>query len=274
MKLLQLTDIHLSRPGALIAGRDPNASFARAIAHATEFHSDAEALFITGDLSDWGDAEDYVRLREGLRRVDIPVHLLIGNHDDRDAFLSQFPELEGAGGFVHHVVPLTLGHAVTLDTWGPESHAGHFCEARAAWLSDRLRELPGPVWLFMHHNPVPTGVAAMDRIMLLDAARFAAVVGPHRDRIAHVLHGHCHIQLSASLCGIPVSATRSTNHQGWPEFTGSAFLAGADLASAYAVILAGRERSMVHMIEFDYAGPLRNGGSTDYADWDRTSMVR
>ncbi len=58
MKLLQITDIHLTTPGKTIGGRDPNANFAKALAHATSHHPDAEALVITGDLSDWGEPAD------------------------------------------------------------------------------------------------------------------------------------------------------------------------------------------------------------------------
>lgn len=41
MKLLQMTDIHLTTPGKTIGGRDPNANFERAIDHAMQCHSDA-----------------------------------------------------------------------------------------------------------------------------------------------------------------------------------------------------------------------------------------
>jgi 3',5'-cyclic AMP phosphodiesterase CpdA len=274
MKLLHLTDIHLTTPGQTIAGRDPNANFEKALEHALELHSDAEALFITGDLSDWGEDDDYVRLRERIALLPMPVHLCIGNHDDRPKFLARFPEFEGDGGFVHAVAPLSFGHAVTLDTWGPDSHAGHFCEARANWLFNQLSALPGPVWLFMHHNPVPIGVEPMDKIMLLDAERFSEAIRPHRTKIAHIFHGHCHIPLSGSLHGIPFSAPRGTNHAGWPDFAATRLLAGSDLAEAYSVILIRDESTTVHMVEFGYAGKVRTEGSPDYADWDRLTMIR
>ena len=274
MKLLQLTDIHLSAPGQTIAGRDPNANFDKALTHALTHHPDAEALFITGDLSDWGDRDDYLRLKRRLQDVAMPVHLCIGNHDDRDAMLSVFPELADADGHVQRVVPLSRGQGIVIDTWGQGTHAGHFCERRAAWLSDALAAAPGPAWLFMHHNPAPLGIAPMDKIMQLDADLLARTLRPHRAKIAHIFHGHCHLPLSGTFHGIPFSAPRGTNHAGWPDFGATRLLAGSDLPEAYSVILADDDSTMVHMVEFGYAGDIRAEGSPDRAEWDRLTMIR
>ncbi|MEO0372339.1 MAG: phosphodiesterase [Pseudomonadota bacterium] len=274
MKLLQFTDIHLTTPGLTIGGRDPNANFERGLDHAMARHTDAEALFITGDLSDWGDLEDYRRLKDRIAALPMPVHLMIGNHDDRPTLLKAFPELKGDGCFVHHVVPLSLGHAITLDTWGPETHAGHFCADRAAWLDDQLQTLPGPIWIFMHHNPVPTHVAPMDRIMLLDADRFVHTIEPHHDKIRHIFHGHCHLTLSGSLRGIPFSAPRGTNHAGWPDFGAERLLSAADLFEAYSVVFADASATLVHQVEFGYRGEIKSEGSPEYAHWVRLTMVR
>lgn len=274
MKLLQFTDIHLTAPGKTIGGRDPIKNFELAIEHALKLHHDAEAVFITGDLSDWGEAEDYKLLRQLLDRFLMPVHLCIGNHDDRPTFTKEFPELEGDSGFIQHAISLSNGTALTLDTWGPESHAGHFCEQRAAWLGNQLNELDGPIYLFMHHNPVPIEVAPMDEIMLLDHQRFAQTIKPYAQKIAHIFHGHCHMHLSGSLHGIPFSAPRGTNHAGWPDFAATQLLSAADLTESYSVIFAKPDRTMVHMIEYGYKGEIRGEGSPDYAAWDKLTMVR
>ncbi|MEL6211502.1 MAG: metallophosphoesterase, partial [Pseudomonadota bacterium] len=59
MKILHLTDIHLTTPGESISGCDPNANFEAALAHALSLHADAALMVITGDLSDWGEQADY-----------------------------------------------------------------------------------------------------------------------------------------------------------------------------------------------------------------------
>ncbi len=274
MKLLQFTDIHLTTPGQTIAGRDPNANFDTALSHALAHHPDAEALFITGDLSDWGDATDYARLRARLADLPLPVHLCIGNHDDRATLSATFPALADENGFVQKVIPLSLGTAVILDTWGPETHAGHFCETRAGWLAAQLERIEGPIWLFLHHNPVPLGIDAIDQIMLKDAARLAGVLRPHASKIRHMFHGHCHLPLAGSFCGIPLSAPRGTNHASWPDFGAKDHLSSAALCASYAVMVAPDEDVIVHMVEFGYPGPILRAGSPSYEAWDRTTIVR
>ncbi|WP_425090917.1 metallophosphoesterase [Tropicimonas sp. S265A] len=274
MKLLHLTDIHLTRPGNTIGGRDPNANFEKALQDALHKHRDAEALFITGDLSDWGDAEDYARLRKRIANTTVPIHLLIGNHDERPTFLKEFPELANADGHVQYTVPLSLGTAICLDTWGPETHAGHFCETRARWLTKQLEQVEGPVWIFMHHNPVPVRVAPMDKIMLLDADLFGETIRPFARKIRHIFHGHCHLPLCGSLHGVPFSAPRGTNHAGWADFAATRLLSSADLPEAYAVAFATQASTLLHMVEFGYDGDIKGEGSPEYADWDRMTMVR
>ncbi len=274
MKLIQLTDIHLTTPGQTIGGRDPNANFERALSHALTNHPDAEALIITGDLSDWGDAADYTRLRDRLTQCPVPVHLCIGNHDDRATFLEVFPYLADENGFVQRAVPLSEGTALMLDSWGPDTHAGHFCETRATWLDRQLTHAPDPVWIFLHHNPVPTHVAPVDMIMLLDADRLGRVLGAHREKVRHIFFGHCHVPISGSFHGIPLSAPRGTNHAGWMSFGERDLLTASDLPEAYAVILIDGPSVTVHMVEYGYGGELRVEGSPDYAAWNRAAMAR
>lgn len=274
MKLIQLTDIHLTTPGQTIGGRDPNANFEKALTHALAQHPDAEAIVVTGDLSDWGDRADYERLRARIATLPVPVHLAIGNHDDRATFLEVFPELADNDGHVQARFALRGGTGVVIDTWGPRSHAGFYCARRRAWLDATLTASEPPVFLFMHHNPVPTHVAPIDQMMLHDAEAFGAIVAAHRQRLAHIFFGHCHLPLAGSLHGVPVSSPRGTNHAGWADFTETRMLLASDLPESYAVIIAAGAAITVQMVEFGYRGERRIEASPDYATWDRSTMKR
>ncbi|MEM6550247.1 MAG: phosphodiesterase [Pseudomonadota bacterium] len=274
MKILQLTDIHLTTPGETIGGRDPNANFEAALEHALTTHPDADCLVITGDLSDWGERADYERLQARIVKLPLAAEFCIGNHDDRSAFLSVFPERADENGFVQRVFPLPGAVGITLDTWWPDTHAGRYCEARRQWLAQRLAEAEEPVYLFMHHNPVPTHIAPKDQIKLLDADAFAELLAPHAGKIRHIFFGHCHIPLAGSVAGIPVSAPRGTNHAGFPNFPEKVVLTRSRLPEAYAVAIAEGPFVTVHMVEFHEAGHLTVEGPPDKAAWDRATMAR
>lgn len=274
MKLLHFTDIHLTTPGETIGGRDPNVNFDKALAHALKDHSDAELLVITGDLSDWGDRDDYVRLRARLDQLELPVALCIGNHDDRDTFLSVFPEYEGADGFVQNVRDTSAGRCLLLDTWGPETHAGHYCERRLRWLDGQLAEHDGPFLIFMHHNPIPTHIGPVDEIKLLDDVPFRKLIGRHASKIRHIFFGHCHLPLAGSTAGVPTTSLRGTNHAGISVFSEPKMLCASDLPEAYGVAFIKPDHITIHMVEYGYNGAVRAEGSPDYANWNRASMQR
>jgi Icc protein len=274
MKLVHMSDIHLTAPGKTVGGRDPRLNFERALTEILRDHHDAELLVITGDLSDWGDRDDYEWLKARLDRFPVPARLCIGNHDRRATFLSVFPDYSGHGGFVHGVQDIAAGRCLFLDTVEPETHAGRFCDVRQQWLEQRLTEHSGPFLLFMHHNPMPTHLEPMDRIRLLDDAAFRNIVGRYRDKIRHVFFGHCHLPLAGSVAGVPVSSLRGTNHASYPVFAETELLSASDLPEAYGVVFFGEDYVTVHMVEFGYAGPIRVEGSTDYKAWDRETMVR
>jgi 3',5'-cyclic AMP phosphodiesterase CpdA len=54
-------------------------------------HGDAEFVVLTGDMTHWRDAAAYGRFACEIRKLEMLVHLMVGNHDDTDAFAEAFP---------------------------------------------------------------------------------------------------------------------------------------------------------------------------------------
>ena len=111
----------------------------------------------------------YVALKERLEKFPLPVHLMLGNHDDRANFLEVFNgPLEG--GFVQHRLIQNGQHFLFLDTLkGGPSSAGLYDEPRRQWLKAALAEAKGaPVYIFMHHPPFNIHHPLMDLIPLED----------------------------------------------------------------------------------------------------------
>ncbi|MEM8796808.1 MAG: phosphodiesterase [Pseudomonadota bacterium] len=249
MKIIHLTDIHLTIPPMTIYDRDPNESFEKALAHIATHHSDAEALFISGDLTELGEIETYQRLRARLNKFKTPAYLTLGNHDNRENFAAIFPDHLDANGFAQRVVPLSSGTGILLDTHDVDSHKGRLCPKRLDWFDAALETAPSPFFVFLHHHPLATGLERMDRTMLQDSEAFATRLERHRNRIAHVFFGHCHLLFSGSINGVPVSAGRSTNQNSWPDFAGKRALRGADVPRAYRVVTSESRNVAIHTVE-------------------------
>ena len=66
MKLIHISDIHLTLPGEEMGGLDPHVRFARALADVAENHPDAARIIITGDLAHWGEEGAYEALKAAV----------------------------------------------------------------------------------------------------------------------------------------------------------------------------------------------------------------
>jgi 3',5'-cyclic AMP phosphodiesterase CpdA len=254
---IHLTDLHVTPDGAPpLYGLDPGARLALAVADVARWHgpegaSPAAFAVVTGDLTHQGEPEAYTRLREILADMPCPVHLMLGNHDERAAFRTAFPEAPvDEAGFVQQAVGTPVGQFLMLDTKEPGTHAGRLGTRRLDWLSRRLREDSGPVLLFLHHPPYRVGIIGMDEIPLLDADALWEVVAPHRARIRHLFHGHLHRPLCGSWRGIPASSLRGTSHQVALNFAEQPTVPGSHEPPAYGLVRVTEEAVVVHTHDF------------------------
>src|SRR6186713_1052323 len=110
MKFIHLTDPHLVPPGDRLYGLDPETRLRAAIADIAKTQRDAAFVLVTGDLTHSGKPAAYDLLRRVLDDLTFPYHLLLGNHDDRQAFRDTFPEVPtDDDGFVQSVVETPAG---------------------------------------------------------------------------------------------------------------------------------------------------------------------
>ena len=250
MKFIHLTDTHVIGEG-LLYGQNPAERLARAVASINSEHGDAEFVIITGDMTHWGDAAAYARFADAIGQLTMPVHLMIGNHDDTPSFIQTFPDIpRDENGFVQTAFQTPFGHFLLLDTKASETHAGAYCEARCTWLARQL-EAPGPVFLFMHHPPFEVGIKAMDAIMMHDAEAFRDVISPHKWRIRHLFFGHVHRAIWGTWRGISYSCMRGLNHQVALDLQSPAEqIRGNFEPPAYGVVLLSDDQVTIHLNDF------------------------
>jgi Icc protein len=250
MKIVQLSDLHLTLPGAELFGSAPLARLELAIDRILENHADADFCLLTGDLADAGGDAAYASLAEALRRLPMPAHLLPGNHDSRAALRRHFPQLaNNDGGFMQAALATPGGYFLLLDTVEPGAPWGSYCIQRREWLAQQLAAAGDlPLYVAMHHPPLALGIPSMDQFALRDAEAFWSVIAPHRTRIRHLFFGHLHRPIGGSWRGIPFSCTSSPNHQVALDLT---TVRGDDVPgcrepAGFAVILIDTDSVVVH----------------------------
>lgn len=215
--LAQLTDLHIRKPGRLAYGRLDTAPYLQAAVQSVlGLRQRPDALVLTGDLTDFGRAEEYDHLARLLAPLPMPVYLLPGNHDARDALRLTFPDHAylGSAGFVQFGVDVGELRLVALDTVDEGRSGGRLCAERLDWLAAELdRHNDRPVVIAMHHPPFPTLIGHMDRIGLQEGARALEVLVASHPNVERIVCGHLHRTIYARFGGTVVSTAPSPAHQ-------------------------------------------------------------
>ncbi len=249
MKIVQLSDLHLTAGGEPLFGSSPRERLELAIDSILQSHADADFCLLTGDLADAGSDAAYAALADALRRLPMPAHLLPGNHDSRAALRRQFPQLPADGDFMQAAIDTPAGRFLLLDTVEAGAPWGSYCAERQEWLARQLAAAGDlPLYVAIHHPPLALGIPSMDQFALRDAEAFWAVIAPYRAHIRHLFFGHLHRPIGGSWRGIPFSCISSPNHQVALDLK---MLRGDDVPgcrepAGYAAILIDAENVIVH----------------------------
>jgi predicted phosphodiesterase len=191
-----LSDIHIAADPKASLHDQVMADNLRAVVTDILAQSDRpRGVVITGDLAvnhgESGDYETLFDLLAPLRQARVPVHLVLGNHDDREHFRAAFhaePPAEEAVADRHvTVVTGPGGRFLLLDSLqGDNLVPGRLGERQLGWLAKALDADPQtPTILFLHHPPDPDGKD------LVDGEDFLTIVEPRR-QVKAIVFGHSH----------------------------------------------------------------------------------
>lgn len=215
--LAQFTDLHI---GADENGFDPVPHLEAAVEAVRALPNRPDAVLVSGDLTDDGAEAGYRVARELLERLDAPLHVLPGNHDDRGRLRAAF-NLPGEGDEpVRYSVDVGKLRLVVFDSNVPGQDPGRYGPAQLRWLDAELGAQPErPTLLALHHPPLATGIEEWDGINLEPGQRplLAEVVARH-PQLRAIVGGHLHRVAASSLAGVPVLAVPSTYLQARPDF--------------------------------------------------------
>ncbi len=190
--IAQMTDLHIG-----FHGKDELCQNSRrlrtAIQDINAMMLKPDIVVLTGDLVESGEDWAYVKLRSALKDLECPIFYAVGNHDNREAFKRNFPEVETNDGYVQYVIDDGPVRIIVLDTLKDGFHGGDFCEKRNDWLEKTLAQKPEkPTIIAMHHPPIDTGIAWMTADEEAPwVKRFCGTIQKHKN-IIHVMAGHIH----------------------------------------------------------------------------------
>ncbi len=215
--IAQISDLHLRRPGQLVAGRIDTASFVEGCVKRINSLPDRPQLVVaSGDLADTGDVSEYEALKGLLDKLAMPYVLMSGNHDSRAGLRAIFggtAALPAAGdGHLQYQIEFPGLNLICLDTLDEGREAGCLCKARLDWLDDMLSANRHASLIFLHHPPFDCGIPGMDAIKLANPQALADVLAKHF-HVVGLSCGHVHRAVFTRWAGIPACICPSPAHQ-------------------------------------------------------------
>ncbi|MFN7900590.1 MAG: metallophosphoesterase [Synechococcaceae cyanobacterium] len=195
-RILQLSDPHLlADPRGRCRGVRPlerlQQALRQGLAEVRRRGPAADLLLISGDLCEdesWGG---YVRLRELLEGLPLPVALLPGNHD-RPLYLAAV--LGRRAVLAPALVPCGAWDLLLLDSHRPGCVSGWLGAAQLTWLEGLVATLADrgrPLLVALHHPPLPIGDPLMDTMLLEDRGPLLATLAP-LPQLRGLVFGHIH----------------------------------------------------------------------------------
>src|SRR3954464_6942461 len=193
--IAHLSDPHLRADDLLGGHIDTPLQLREELARIEASGEPIDALVISGDLTDTGDAREYALLRAIVEpvvaRLGCALVLTGGNHDERRPLARTLygKDTDEPQDTVTHVRGLRI---IAVDSAVPGHHHGGFSDAQYAWLTDELAEPAehGTI-LVIHHAPVIYRSPVMQLLDFDDVARLRQVVDGSDVRA--VLSGHLHV---------------------------------------------------------------------------------
>jgi len=248
MKLVWLTDLHLVSYGSKFPhGVDPFLRLKNCLDDIRQKHFDADLLIVSGDLIQLRNQDAYKVLKTMLEDMPIPIRLMVGNHDDRFAFLDTFPMALQSNGYIQGSDIMNGNQIIYLDTLDNDGrHNGQLDKTRLDWLKKTLSLCDCPALIFMHHPPATIGIQALDNLRLNDGDNeLHEVLSRFKHRNIQLFCGHVHRSMSGVWRGFSYH-TMTTSHVGFALDLLQKKLIPLDEISGYGLIIGQGENLVIH----------------------------
>jgi Icc protein len=258
MLLAHLSDTHFT--AGILAGPPAERGY-QALTRIQALNPRPECVVITGDLVDTGDDAEYESALGLLRVLDIPIHVVPGNHDHAQRMLQALVDTSyvhaaaDEPGRCYYRVDYPGLRLFCCDSSVPGRDDGELGPTQLAWLESELcRDPDVPAILAIHHHPVPSGIMAVDRAMLSDACALAEVLVRHPP-LMRILTGHLHRAMATMFAGSLAMSAPSTYRQVFLELGASQRGAFVDEPAAILLHRLEGATAVTHLVPVQHSGP-------------------
>ena len=214
--IVQISDFHIGGETSIV---DPERRLTATVAAVQALPQRPDGILISGDLADDGSDASYERVLDLLSPLESPIHVIVGNHDDRERLARHFG-VSRVQGYVQYVADIGPIHLIALDSQIPGSDAGSLDGGRLDWLEQQLAAVPErPTIVALHHPPFSIGIDEADAIGLDgdDTNELARIIARHR-QVQRVICGHVHCVVTGDLAGRVTITAPSTYVELDPDF--------------------------------------------------------
>ncbi len=210
------SDSHIAADRGLVArGASMGANLETSVKQVLATHGTAAGVFLSGDCAYLdGKPDDYATLGlllKPLRNAGLPVHLMMGNHDERENFRASLTKPGLPSPVEHRIAALVespLANWFLLDSLDKTNKTpGALGPEQRAWLEMSLDAHAGkPAIIVLHHNVIPlahgastdAAPGAIDSAKqqalakaLTDSTELLAILAPRR-HVKACFFGHTH----------------------------------------------------------------------------------
>jgi 3',5'-cyclic AMP phosphodiesterase CpdA len=226
MLIAHLSDTHISAPGEKTCGvAEMDAHLRRCVENINAMSPKPDIVLLTGDVTHNFKEEEAQHAADMLSHLEMPLFVVPGNHDDRQALSRVFGPRTcpmNDDGYVDYVVDNYPVRVIALDTLHVGHAGGHMSALRLDWLRTQLDDAAGkPTIIIAHHPPLDIGVPETYEDGFFGADRLGHVIEKYSN-IERVLCGHVHLHTTTQWCRTAVTTAPSVGMQLKLDLTGTA----------------------------------------------------
>jgi len=154
-----------------------------------------DAVLVSGDIANKPWTRGYMLARQVLGSVDMPIYMLPGNVDGREAMRAAFSEHRYWPKFgpMHFSRAIEEMRLVALDVTVPGESYGQAGARDLKWLQEQVNTgSPLPVIVMTHQHLFATGMERIDRNMCVNGDAVLDILNQAADPVVAVVCGHGH----------------------------------------------------------------------------------